>query len=90
MKKRTIQNSAVIAAALGASLVSIYTNTDWLSEKSQTGELERCYNIVRTGKNDCATSKHSCSAQATSDQDPEEYIVLPKGLCERIAGGKSV
>ncbi|MCE0723267.1 MULTISPECIES: BufA1 family periplasmic bufferin-type metallophore [Legionella] len=90
MNKRKIQNSAVIAAAVGASLISLHTNTDWLSGKSQTGEFERCYHIVRAGKNDCATSKHSCAAQATTDSDPEEYIMLPKGLCDRIAGGESV
>ncbi len=89
MNKRKIQNSAVIAAALGASLVSLYTNTDWLSEKDQTEEFERCYHVVRAGKNDCATSKHSCATQAPKDGDPEEYIMLPKGLCKRITGGRS-
>lgn len=89
MDKRKLQNCTVIAAAISASIVSIYANTDWLSGKNQNGEYERCYNVVRAGKNDCATSKHSCSAQATIDSDPEEYVMLPKGLCERIAGGKS-
>lgn len=39
MNKRKIQNSAVIAAALSASLVSLYTNTDWLSEKTRQESL---------------------------------------------------
>jgi uncharacterized membrane protein len=90
MDKRKIQNSAVITAAIGASLVSIFTNTNWLSERNETEELERCYHIVRVGKNDCATSRHSCASQATINSDPEEFIMMPKGLCERIVGGKSV
>lgn len=89
MNKRKIQNSAVIIAAVGAALASLYTNTDWLSGKGQTEEFERCYHIARAGKNDCATSKHSCAAQATIDSDPEEFIMLPKGLCKCITGGKS-
>lgn len=88
MNKRQVQNTAVIAAALGASLLSVYTNTDWLSKRGDTIELERCYHVVRSGKNDCATSKHSCAAQATINKDPEEFIMIPKGLCNRIAGGE--
>ncbi|HAT1129325.1 TPA: DUF2282 domain-containing protein [Legionella pneumophila subsp. pneumophila] len=84
MNERKIQNGAVIAAALGAGLISIYTNTNWLFEKNKTEALERCYQVVRAGKNDCATSKHSCAAS-----DPEEFVMIPKGLCQRITGGKS-
>ncbi len=90
MKKRQIQNTAVITAALAASLVAIYANTDWFSAKPNvTKNQERCYGIVRIGKNDCATSKHSCAAQATMDRDPEEFILVPKGLCEHIVGGNN-
>jgi len=89
MKKREIQNAAVIAAALGAALVSISTNTNWFSEK-KAQDVERCYQVVRAGKNDCASSKHSCAGQAQINSDPEEFIILPKGLCQRLTGGKSV
>ncbi len=89
MNKRQIQNTAVIAAALGATILAVYTNTNWLSKNHKAGERERCYNVVRTGKNDCGTAKHACASQATMDADPEEFIMVPKGLCTRIAGGKS-
>lgn len=64
MNKRKLQNTAVITAAVSASLLSICTNTDWFSAEHEHVELERCYEIVRAGKNDCATSKHSCASQA--------------------------
>ncbi|ERH41398.1 signal peptidase [Legionella pneumophila str. Leg01/11] len=89
MNKRQIQNTAVIAAALGASVFSVYTNTNWLSKNGSSIKLERCYHVVRASKNDCATSKHSCAAQATTNNDPEEFIMVPKGLCNRIVGGES-
>jgi uncharacterized membrane protein len=88
MKKRQVQNTAVIAAALGATILAVYANTNWLSSNHTTGERERCYNVVRTGKNDCGNAKHACASQATIDADPEEFIMVPKGLCQRIVGGK--
>ena len=88
MKKRQIQNTTVVVAALGATLASVYMNTNWFSEEKQVA-LQRCYHVVRAGKNDCATSKHACASQAITDNSPEEFIMVPKGLCDHITGGRS-
>ena len=48
--------------------------------------FEKCAGIVKAGMNDCGTSKHSCSGQASVDRDPEEWIYVPKGTCKKIAG----
>ena len=53
-------------------------------------ENEKCGGIVKAGKNDCGTSKNSCAGQAKADRDPEVWIYVPKGTCERIAGGTIV
>jgi uncharacterized membrane protein len=37
--------------------------------------------------NDCGTSKHACAGQATIDSDSEEWVYVPEGTCEKIAGG---
>jgi uncharacterized membrane protein len=87
MNKRQIQNSAVIAAALGATVLAVYTETNWFLTKNE--ERERCYSVVHAGKNDCATAKHACASQSITDADPKEFIMVPKGLCERIVGGNS-
>ncbi|MDJ0891616.1 MAG: DUF2282 domain-containing protein [Gammaproteobacteria bacterium] len=50
--------------------------------------FEKCAGIVKTGMNDCGTSKHACAGQAKKDYDPEEWIYLPKGTCEKIAGSR--
>ncbi len=50
--------------------------------------MEKCTGIVKTGKNDCGTSKHACAGQAKTDADAEEWVYLPKGTCEKIPGGK--
>ena len=85
MKKRTIQNTIVVVVAIGAVITVIDLNTNWFSVKRNgMQQRERCYGVVRIAQNDCATAKHSCASQATIDGAPEEFIMLPKGLCERI------
>jgi len=50
--------------------------------------FEKCTGIVKVGMNDCGTSKHACAGMAKVDNDPEEWIYVPKGTCKKIAGGK--
>jgi uncharacterized membrane protein len=50
--------------------------------------MEKCMGIVKAGMNDCGTSKHACAGQATTDNDPEEWVYVPAGTCEKISGGK--
>ncbi|MBS1137250.1 MAG: hypothetical protein H6R11_1204 [Proteobacteria bacterium] len=51
------------------------------------GDNEKCSGIVKAGKNDCGTSKSSCAGTAKVDRDPEAWVFVPKGTCEKIAGG---
>lgn len=37
--------------------------------------------------NDCATATASCASSATKDGQKDAFILLPKGICERIVGG---
>jgi len=50
--------------------------------------FEKCQGVVKAGMNDCGTSKHSCAGQAATDNDPEEWIYVPEGTCNKITGGK--
>ncbi len=49
--------------------------------------MEKCTGIVKTGMNDCGTSKHACAGQAKLDNDAEEWIYIPEGTCAKITGG---
>ena len=51
---------------------------------------EQCAGITKAGQNDCATSTNACHGHATADQTAEAWIYLPKGTCDRIAGGHVV
>lgn len=79
-------NKAVISAAL-AGVVAL-----GLGAASQTAEaakpgFEKCAGIVKAGMNDCGTSNHSCAGQAATDGDAEEWVYVPAGTCNKIAGG---
>ncbi|MGW8246816.1 MAG: BufA1 family periplasmic bufferin-type metallophore [Acidiferrobacterales bacterium] len=50
-------------------------------------ELERCYGIARAHKNDCSTSYSACQGTAKEDGQPDAWMYVPKGTCEKIAGG---
>lgn len=49
---------------------------------------EKCYNIVKAGKNDCAAAdgSHSCAGYSKYDASKQEWMLLPAGACARIVG----
>lgn len=50
-------------------------------------DMEKCYGIVKAGKNDCGSSTHGCAGQATKDRSAAEWVYVPKGTCEKISDG---
>jgi uncharacterized membrane protein len=58
-------------------------------ERMMKNNLEKCYGVAARGKNDCAEGAHSCVGQATRDRDPTSFVLVPKGDCQKLAGGKT-
>lgn len=55
-------------------------------------KMEKCYGVVKAGKNDCASAKagaHSCAGGAKADGEKSEWILLPAGTCERLVNGST-
>ena len=50
--------------------------------------FEKCAGIAKAGKNDCGTRQHGCAGMAKKDSDKEEWLYLPNGTCDKIAGAK--
>ena len=51
-------------------------------------QAEKCYGINAAAKNDCAaTGSHSCAGEAKRAQDPNSWIYVPTGSCQKIEGG---
>ena len=55
--------------------------------KMMKDKLEKCYGINATAKNDCAEGTHSCAGEATQARDTKSFVMLPAGVCGKIAGG---
>ena len=51
---------------------------------------EQCAGIIKAGKNDCATATNACHGHVESDANPNAWIYVPKGTCERLVGGRVV
>lgn len=73
-----------ISSAL-ASLMSLQAQAQVHPEKP-TYKYEKCYGIVKAGKNDCFTSKSACGGTVKQDLDKEAWIYVPAGICEKIVG----
>lgn len=83
--KSSLMTKTLVATAIGAAMVS------HAGAASAKGEKEKCYGVVKAGKNDCANlaGTHSCAGQAKTDGDPGEWVLVPKGLCDKLVGGLS-
>lgn len=73
-------SSLVAAGALGSSAMVV----------ADVPGMEQCAGIVKAGKNDCATSTNACHSHVTTDSNPEAWVYLPKGTCERFVGAHVV
>jgi uncharacterized membrane protein len=85
MKINQFAKSAVATTSVLAFALSVAAGTASADDKK--GKKEKCYGVVAKGMNDCATSSHTCAGQSAEDQHPEEWMYVPAGMCERIAGG---
>ena len=50
---------------------------------------EKCYGVAKAEKNDCAAKdgSSSCAGQSKKDADANSWVYVPKGLCDKLAGG---
>lgn len=80
----------LVAAAMTAAL-----SLPQIAAAQQTGgpgtapkfQHEKCYGIVKAGKNDCQTASSSCAGTSKRDGQLDAWIYTPAGTCERIVGG---
>lgn len=49
--------------------------------------MQKCYGVNAANKNDCNTPGHSCAGTDSKARDPNAYVSMPAGLCEKLAGG---
>ncbi len=83
-----MENRRIITAAIGSLLMlGLASGNAMAADKKM--DMEKCFGIAKAGKNDCSSNKsaHSCAGQATKNNDPMDFVAVPKGTCDKIAGG---
>lgn len=84
MNRKTLGFVGLTGAAFIAA--TAYAAPPTWAKKGST--LEKCAGIAAKGKNDCGANDHSCAGHAKRDNDPNEWVYVPAGVCEKIANGK--
>lgn len=82
MKKESLVLASVVSLGLASPLSAA---PSW-AKKGST--VVKCKGVAKKGKNDCGANGHGCGGYAKKDNDPNEWIYVPQGVCEKIAGGK--
>ena len=86
MNKKHLLLSTAAAGLIAAGTLTI----DGASTDAYAKDKEKCYGVVKAGKNDCGVrGGHSCAGQATVDGDKEEWLYVPKGMCDRLVSGST-
>jgi uncharacterized membrane protein len=82
--------AAVIAmASMGLVSEAFAADKDMskMNKMDKMGKMEKCYGVVKAGKNDCKTLSNACAGHSMTDGQKDAFIAIPAGTCERIVGG---
>ena len=83
-----INKNKLIKSAMTAFLAMATTHSAiGASSESATPPTEKCYGLVKTGMNDCATATASCAGSSTKDSQADAFVLMPVGLCDKLVGG---
>jgi len=85
--------SAALAGIIASAAVPVFSADDMMSGKkgmmgdkgSMMADMEKCYGVVKAGKNDCKGASNSCKGQAA--KDGEGFVMIPKDLCDKLVNG---
>jgi uncharacterized membrane protein len=99
---KTVSSTTALSAAIGLAMMLqgsasraamqedeqvMQQMTAFIKKRMEREHLEMCYGINVAGKNDCGTATHSCHGMAEQARDTASFVLVPTGLCTRIAGG---
>lgn len=87
MNAKKVWAATAMAAVMTVAMMPVARAADDSMMKSAAPASEKCYGVAKAGKNDCRTSAHSCAGHAAKDADPSEWLLLPAGVCAKLADG---
>ncbi|MBM7038627.1 BufA1 family periplasmic bufferin-type metallophore [Vibrio ulleungensis] len=83
MNKSTLAVTTAVSSliALGATMAAA---------PAAAADKEKCYGVAKAGQNDCATKSSSCAGTSKEDNQKDAFVVVPKGLCDKLTGGSTM
>lgn len=86
----TLSKTTLASALFGAAAIFALTAAQGIAQAGPAAvpefENEKCFGIVKAGKNDCQFSGGSCAGTASADSLPDTWVYLPAGTCGKIIG----
>ena len=72
-----------------ALLLAVAVSAAAATGQAQAADSEKCFGVAKVGKNDCQTPVSSCAGTNKTDNNPQAFILVPKGTCDKLAGGST-
>jgi uncharacterized membrane protein len=83
---KTTKTHLFLASAIAAA-IAVPAVTGAQPAPAPKFEAEKCYGIVKAGKNDCQTANSSCAGTSKRDGQKDAWVYVPKGTCGRLVNG---
>ncbi len=85
MKVDAKVTKALLIGTVALGLLGLY---GFVQADDTTAPMEKCYGIAKAGQNDCDPTPSSATCdKSVVDADPNFWIYVPKGVCNKISGG---
>lgn len=78
------KNTAYFAASAIAASLAL---GGFVASAQAQPKTEKCYGVVKAGKNDCQTATSSCAGTSKKDAQADAWVALPAGTCAKLVGG---
>lgn len=85
MKKLLLASVMSLAVVSAVNAQDMGAKDAGAKDMGAKADMEKCYGVVKAGKNDCAGAAHSCAGN--EKKDGAGWVYMPKGLCDKLVGG---
>ncbi|MFA6920366.1 MAG: DUF2282 domain-containing protein [Gallionella sp.] len=58
------------------------------ASSAYAADNEKCFGVAKAGQNGCNSNanKHSCAGHSKIDNDPNDFMAVPRGSCLKMGG----
>jgi len=80
---KTTVTKTLLVCAMSAAVAGFAAS----AQAADTASKEKCYGVAKAGQNDCKGASNACAGH--TKKDGEGFLAVPKGLCDKLAGGST-